>query len=79
MPPPSPLPPPPSSPLGFHRWPAEIPAVLQSLCSQHPPHPQLVDHQLPVSQSGTPAEVRLNLSVVTLLPCVNFAPFFLQP
>lgn len=74
-----PLPLLPSSPLGFHRWSAEIPAVLQSLCSQHPPHPQLVDHQLPVSQSGTPAEVRLNLSAVTLLPCVNFTPFFLQP
>lgn len=34
---------------GFHRWSTEIPTVLQSLCSQHSPHPQLVDHQLPVS------------------------------
>lgn len=48
---------------GFYWWSAEVPALLQSLCSQHSPHPQLADNQLPVSQSGTPAEVRFSLSV----------------
>lgn len=43
---------------GFYRWAAQVPALLQGLCSEHPPHSQSADYRLPLPQSGPPAEVR---------------------
>lgn len=43
---------------GFYRWAAQVPALLQGLCSKHSAHAQSADYRLPFPQSGPPAEVR---------------------
>lgn len=46
---------------GFYRWAAQVPALLQGLCSEHASHAQSADYRLPLPQSGPPAEVKTTL------------------